>query len=164
MLRRFWFPMVVAAAALALSGCYARARGGVYATTPAYASSGVVVYEAPPQPRVVVHTPPPAPYPGAVWVRGHWQWNGHSHVWVDGHYMQPRAGYVYVQPRWERRGTGYVYVQGTWRAGGHSHGNVRVRQSHRRHRVHGHGRGNVRVRTAPPPRVRGSGRATVRVR
>lgn len=161
MIRRFWFPMVVAAAALALSGCYARARGGVYATTPAHAS-GVVVYEAPPQPRVVVHSRPPAPFHGAVWVDGHWSWNGATHVWVDGHYVRPRAGYVYVQPRWERRGSGWAYVGGTWRSGGRSQGHVHVRGSHRRYQ----GRGDVRVRTAPPPRarVRGSGRARVRVR
>ncbi len=159
MLRRLLFLGILVAGSLALSGCYARAHGGVYATAPVHAS-GVVVYQAPPAPRVVVHTPPPAPYQGAVWVQGHWQWNGAQYVWVDGHYMQPRAGYVYVQPRWERRGNGYVYVQGTWRAGGG--GQVHVHRAPRHHHRTHRGHGQVRVRGVQPPRV--EGRATVRVR
>jgi hypothetical protein len=153
---RLLFIGVIAAASLAMTGCYARGRVRATAHVPA---SGVVVYSAPPQRRVVVHAPPPAPYHGAVWVEGHWQWNGAQYIWLDGHYMQPRAGYVYVQPRWERRGSGYIYVQGDWRP--HARGTVHV-QSRRQTTVRVRPpRGQVRV-NARPPRVRG--RARVRVR
>ena len=144
--------------AAALSGCT------VHATTrPAYAtgyvSSGTVVYTAPPAPRATVTVRPSAPYHGAIWVDGHWQWNGAQYVWVDGFYQQPRAGYVYVQPRWERRGNGYVYVQGNWNP---HRGNVHVQTTNRpHHRTHHQRRGNVtvRARTPAPP----SGNVRVRV-
>ena len=157
MVRRLMWVGVLVAGAAALSGCYAHGR--VHATTPRAHTSGVVVYHRPPPPRVVVHTPPPAPYESAVWVSGHWEWNGAQYVWIDGHYVQSRPGYVYVQPRWERRGNGYVYVRGTWRAGGHRHGHVH-RHGRQVHRPRHH-RSSVRVRSAPP---RARGRATVRVR
>ncbi|MCS6798388.1 MAG: hypothetical protein NZ898_07650 [Myxococcota bacterium] len=109
-MNRVVFTVLLLVAPVALGGCYARAR------VHAYPAAGVVVYQPPPPPRVVITTPPPPPYPGAVWVEGHWTWNGYTYVWVDGHWIQPRAGYVWVQPRWVRRGGGWVYVQGSWRA------------------------------------------------
>jgi len=117
-------PLVAALALTLASGCYATVRTRpVYvqpiatATVVAPAPQGVVVYQAPPAPRAVVAVRPAAPVTGAVWVEGHWQWNGAQYVWMQGSWLQPRAGAVYVQPRWERRGRGYVYVQGNWRAG-----------------------------------------------
>lgn len=107
------------------SGCYATVRTRpVYVQPVATATvstapvqQGVVVYQAPPPQRAVVAVRPAAPINGAVWVDGHWQWNGAQYVWVQGFWLQPRAGAVYVQPRWEQRGRGYVYVEGSWRAG-----------------------------------------------
>ena len=156
MLARLLILALVVGGSLVVSGCHARGR--VYATTPAPHASGVVVYNAPPARRVVVQAPPPAPYAGAIWVEGHWQWNGAQYVWMDGYYTQPRAGYVYVQPRWERRGTGWVYVSGDWRA---HRGAVRVHQPRGRVQVQHRSRGTVRVQE---PRGRARGRATVRVR
>ena len=105
----------IAMGVLGMTGCvvHTRPRATVVATAPA---SGVVVYQAPPARRVVVNRPA-APYQGAIWVEGHWQWNGAQYVWVQGRYVRPRAGYVYVQPTWQRRGNGYVYVAGGWRQG-----------------------------------------------
>lgn len=147
---------VGAAIAMIVSGCRVRVRGHVpTARVHATASHGTVVYQAPPQPRVVVHNPPPAPYHGAVWVQGHWSWNGAQYVWTDGHYVRPRAGHVYVQPRWERRGNGWVHVRGNWRRGG---GTVHVAPRRTNVRVNTvRPRGTVQVRS---PRVRG----TVQVR
>lgn len=97
--------------ALTATGCarrvYARSSGTVY------------VQAAPPPPpatRVVVR--PAAPYAGAVWVEGHYQWNGAQYVWVPGHYVQNRPGYVFVQPRWVNQGGRYTYVAGGWGQGG----------------------------------------------
>merc|ERR1711969_351799 len=85
------------------------------ATVRGRATTGVVVRSAPPPPpRVVVG---PAPYPGAVWVRGHYTWSGSRYVWSRGRWVRPRAGYVYVQPRYVRRGGGYVLVRGGWQRG-----------------------------------------------
>lgn len=153
-------PTLLAAAigfgAFGASGCIIRPRPGVYAQT-----SGTVVYQAPPARRVVVNRPA-QPYAGAIWVDGHYQWNGAQYVWVQGYWQQPRAGYTYVQPTWVRQGNGYVYRQGTWRQGGAS---VRVttprrtvyRQPARRTtvvRTAGPARRTTVVRTQRPGRVR----------
>ncbi|MEM9193216.1 MAG: hypothetical protein AAGF12_28840 [Myxococcota bacterium] len=156
MLRKVMFLAVVGGAvAMFVSGCRVRAHGYVPAATVTTGYSGTVVYQAPPQPRVVVNRPPPAPYQGAVWVQGHWNWNGAQYVWVNGHYIQPRVGYVYAQPRWERRGNGWVHVQGNWRP---HQGRVHVqRRNTVRVQPRVQRRNTVRVRS---PRVRG----TVQVR
>jgi hypothetical protein len=123
------------------SGCYAHGRAR---------SSGYVVYHAPPPPPAAVVVAPPAPYAGAVWVDGHWSWDGYQYVWVEGYYVEPRVGYVYVQPRWVRRGGGWVYMRGSWSAGGHGHARVHVSRPRgpsvyvRQPRARGHVR--VRVR------------------
>jgi hypothetical protein len=112
-----WSWLMAAVLMVGLSGCYGGYRGRVYSTTSAtvVAQPGLV-YQAPPPPRSVYVQP--APYPGAVWVEGHWEWNGVQYVWVDGFWTEPRPGYVYVQPRWERRGGGYVYIDGGWAPAG----------------------------------------------
>jgi hypothetical protein len=107
---------------------------------------GYVAYEAPAPP------PPPrqyvvgvAPYQGAVWVDGQWQWNGYDWQWVDGYWQEPRVGHVWIQPRWERRGGSWVYARGAWQP----RGSVRVAPGQYR------GRGNVYV--APHRGARGRG-------
>ncbi len=103
----------------------------VYEPAPSY-----IVIVAPPPPQTVIVVPPPPPYDGAIWVRGHWRWNGHDYVWLTGHYIPPRAGYTFVQPRWEYRDQRYVYVRGYYRP---------YRSTVRRHTT------NTR-RAAPPAR------------
>ena len=92
---------------LAATGCarrvYARPGGTVY-----------VQSAPPPPPQARVSVRPAAPYGGAVWVEGHYQWNGNQYVWVSGHYVQQRQGYVFVQPRWQQQNGRYVYVNGGW--------------------------------------------------
>ena len=63
-------------------------------------------------PGVVVYSRPPAPHPQAVWVEGHWQWNGRDHVWVDGYWDEYRPSHRYVAPHWEQQGNGWVYYEG----------------------------------------------------
>src|SRR5688500_4102678 len=133
---RFTVVGLVAATVLATSGCVATLR--------ARPATGYVVYEAPPAPRVSVR--PAAPYSGAIWVAGNWQWNGGQWVWTEGYWEQPRVGYVYVQPRWARQGRGWVYVGGGWRSGG---GRVHVQQRQRHYVQPRRGRGTVVVQ---PPR------------
>lgn len=102
-------------AALATTGCARRAYVQASYGGPTY-SSAVSVYTPPPAAPVVVHQP--APVAGAVWVEGHYTWNGSQYVWVDGYYVQQRPGYTFVQPRWVVQGGRYVYVQGGWAQGG----------------------------------------------
>lgn len=147
---------------LMVSGCYAR---GVVRSNVGYRPGAVVVYEAPPAPRVVVQPVAP-PYQGAVWIDGHWNWSGASWVWVDGYWEQPRAGYIYVTPRWEQRGRSWVQSPGGWRARGQVHTGPGQFMQQGRGRGRGRGGqvyqqgGNNNVYVQPP----GGGRPTVPVR
>ena len=133
------------AAALATTGCARRAYVTASYGGPTYASSGgVAVYSAPPPAPVVVAQP--APVAGAVWVEGHYQWNGSQYVWVDGYYVQQRAGYQFVQPRWVVQGGRHVYVQGGWAQGGRVVHYVSPQHAYRPGVV-------VRPGYAPQPRV-----------
>ena len=132
--------LLAAVTAVLTSGCVIRARAhpvGVYYTT----GSEVYVSQPMPPPRVEVVSGV-APYSGAVWVNGHWQWSGANWVWVSGQWDRPvRPGYVWIQPRYQYRGGRHVYVRGYWGAGGA----VRVR--------------STPVRRAPPPPAAGVRRA-----
>ncbi len=87
--------------------------------TPALASA----QEAPVMEEAYAPGPPPAapvevmtvaPYPGAVWVGGHYRFYGHRWVWNRGAWSRPRPGYVFQPHRWERRGARYTFVRGGW--------------------------------------------------
>jgi len=46
-----------------------------------------------------VETPPPAPFAGATWIGGRYDWNGLTWVWMSGHYERPpELGTVWVPP------------------------------------------------------------------
>jgi hypothetical protein len=46
-----------------------------------------------------LETPPPAPFAGATWIAGRYDWNGIAWVWASGHYEHPpEAGAVWVPP------------------------------------------------------------------
>lgn len=79
----------------------------------------VVVSAIPPQPPTVA--PPEVvsarTAPEAIWIEGHWVYNGQSYYWEPGRWEIPPPRYrQYVAPHWERQGEGYVYVQGYWRS------------------------------------------------
>jgi len=82
---------------------------------PALSEAGVRLYVRvrPPALRVVVA--PAAPFAGAIWVHGHWRWNGHRHLWVDGHHVKPRKGFVYLPGEWRHDRSGWYWVDGHWR-------------------------------------------------
>lgn len=46
----------------------------------------VVVERQPAPPPLIVETVPVRPRYAAVWVPGHWRWNGRRYVWIRGHY------------------------------------------------------------------------------
>jgi hypothetical protein len=85
-----------------------------------------VVYQPPPEPAQPVEVeaapPPPiveartaAPFGGAVWIPGYWQWNGGRHVWVGGRWSAGRAGMMWEPAHWEQRGHHHRFVPGHWR-------------------------------------------------
>jgi hypothetical protein len=44
-------------------------------------------------------TPPPAPFAGATWIQGRYDWTGIAWVWASGHYERPpELGTVWVPP------------------------------------------------------------------
>jgi len=46
-----------------------------------------------------VETPPPAPFAGATWIQGRYDWNGIAWLWSSGHYEHPPdVGSVWVPP------------------------------------------------------------------
>jgi len=76
---------------------------------------GEIVIETAPPP-TQVEAVPVAPYQGAVWIEGHWHWNGVRYVWARGYYERPRVGFVWVAHRWYRGPRGrWHYVPGHWR-------------------------------------------------
>ena len=126
----------LAAATMFLAGCTGTAT---------VRTNADLVYEPPPPPRATVVV---QDRPDAVWVAGHWAWNGYDWEWQEGYWQPRRYGYVWVQPRWETRGRGYVYVPGRWS----TRGSVHVRPYRGRQPVYrgaqprGHHRRPVEVR------------------
>jgi hypothetical protein len=95
-----------------LVGCY---EG--YAVQPAYTVSAAVSV-APPPP--VDEALPPAPYPGAAWLAGSWEWRPleQRYVWAGGRWGRPPGpGLVYRPPVWSRAGAFYRREPGRWVSG-----------------------------------------------
>jgi hypothetical protein len=95
-----------------VAGCYGEYRTSDHGT---YASVSTAVDVAPPAP--IVETPPPAPYAGATWTAGYWDWHApqRRYIWVGGRWSQPpRPGVVYQPPTWHHDGRGYVRQPGRW--------------------------------------------------
>ncbi|MEZ4439390.1 MAG: YXWGXW repeat-containing protein [Polyangiaceae bacterium] len=68
----------------------------------------------PPTPRVQEIPDPPSE--AAVWVDGHWSWDGSDYQWRPGHWVVPSPGSVYAPPTLVRRRDGsLVYYEGLWK-------------------------------------------------
>lgn len=79
-------------------------------------SGGYVVQAPPPAPASQPYEQiPPRPAGNAVWIPGHYAYNGSGYDWVSGRWEYPPAGATsWVPPTWQPQGTGYVYVRGHW--------------------------------------------------
>jgi hypothetical protein len=74
------------------------------------------VYITPAPPPIRREVIPPAPYPGGVWIPGHWRWNGRRYVWMGGYYRHaPRPAAVWIPGHWAQRPGGWVWIHGHWR-------------------------------------------------
>jgi len=112
-----WALAAALAASAMLSACYvvpARPYHGGYqgGYDDGYAYGPPVTVAPPPPQYEVVGV---APYPGAVWIGGYWNWVGGRHLWVRGRWDAPRPGYRYEPHSWQRNGQGWREAPGRWR-------------------------------------------------
>jgi hypothetical protein len=98
------FSALALGALAALAGCVVAPVGGYPA--------GAVVTVPPPAPQYEVIGL--APFVGAVWFGGYWNWVGGSYAWVPGYWGRPRPGYRWVPPVWHRSGPGWRQSPGYW--------------------------------------------------
>ena len=88
----------------ARGGGRARALGDAGGDRPARArqaapAPGSGAVDRPTCPPPPAETPPPAPFAGATWIAGRYDWNGIAWMWSSGHYEHPpEAGAVWVPP------------------------------------------------------------------
>ena len=101
MIRRIARPLIL---------CAGLAGAATFA--PSTAQAQVVVDVEPPGPREEVV--PVAPYEGAVWAPGYWNWEGRRHVWVGGHYEHGRPGYAWRRHEWRHEGGHWRMHEGGW--------------------------------------------------
>lgn len=95
----------------ALSGCAVVPAG----PAGAYYGDGEYIAGAGVPPAPYVEAIPVAPFVGAVWVGGFWDWSGGRHVWRPGHYEHPRPGFTYRQPGWHvAPGGRWMLHRGGW--------------------------------------------------
>ena len=107
-----WLAAAVMGAS-ALTGCVVAPVGPAYGNGGYYDNEYVAANVAPPAP--YVETIPVAPFIGALWIGGFWDWSGGRHVWRPGHYERPRAGYSYRQPAWNHGPDGrWMLNRGGW--------------------------------------------------
>jgi hypothetical protein len=97
--------VVLAAFGLTLSAC-------VVTPTPYGLYVGPAVPAAPPPAQVEYYGP--APYAGAFWVGGYWNWVGGRYTWVNGYWERPRPGYRWEARSWVRGRDGWHMHGGTW--------------------------------------------------
>ena len=69
-----------------------------------------------PVPPPPAETPPPAPFAGAAWIQGRYDWNGLAWVWSSGHYEHPPdVGSVWITPpRYAGRAARWSSGPGSW--------------------------------------------------
>ncbi len=78
-----------------------------------YSCAGVVYIPEPPPPlKTEIKTAKPGP--NAVWIDGHWKWNGHKYVWKPGYWEKNPRG-TWVPGHYTKRSRGHVWVPGHWK-------------------------------------------------
>jgi len=71
----------------------------------------VYVPAAPPEAKTEIC--PPAPEPHAIWIAGHWKWQGNMYVWETGHWEKEPPG-KWIPGSWVKTPRGYMWVAGRW--------------------------------------------------
>ena len=78
-------------------------------------SAPKIVYAIKKPPVVKVVKIRPKPYKSAIWISGHWQWNGNKYIWSKGKWTKPKAGKVWVKGHWVKKHRGWIYIKGHWK-------------------------------------------------
>lgn len=99
-----------------LSACSAPLTTPVEAVSALPGSGGSTVALAPhPPPPERAEIPPTAPSPQALWLVGHWSWDGVKFVWRPGRYVErPSSTANWLPGYWEERPDGWKWVDGQW--------------------------------------------------
>jgi hypothetical protein len=87
---------------------------GVIALAAFSLGCAATVYAPGPPPPSKVEVKPAKPNAKAVWVSGHWKWNGNTYVWKSGYWATKPKGH-WVPGHWEKHGRGHVWVPGHWK-------------------------------------------------
>ncbi len=109
--RRWVVPILTAAL---VAGAFLSVTGCARRTVVVVDSEGDVVHVQSSPPPAKAEIRPPKPTPGAVWVSGHWKWNGHKYVWLPGHWNKKPGGKSWVGGHWAKKPGGWVWVPGRW--------------------------------------------------
>ncbi|MFO1224203.1 MAG: hypothetical protein U1E90_14005 [Burkholderiaceae bacterium] len=110
--RHGWRAALMATCLAGLTGCVV-APLGYYDADGNYAGEAAVVSDAAP-PAPYHETVGVAPFVGAVWLAGYWNWHGGRYAWVPGRWGHPRPGYVWHPYRWAPYGHRWA-LSGGWR-------------------------------------------------
>ena len=118
LLRRGWRAALALIGLSTLSACVVAPYGyyGSYGYPASYYGTAgeAVSYAnvAPPAPYYEVQ--PVAPFVGAVWIGGYWNWYGGRYAWAPGYWAHPRPGYVWHPYHWAPYGNRWA-LSGGWR-------------------------------------------------
>jgi hypothetical protein len=99
--------LAAAILSVALFGCAAPGSD-----PPAGPSATVAPYPPPPDRAEI---PPRAPSTDALWLGGHWTWNGTKYAWIAGHYTaRPTPTANWLPGYWQQEPGGWQWVHGHW--------------------------------------------------
>lgn len=99
----------LAAVALSIVMCGCSVAGSDPPTRPL----AVVAPYQPPAKRAEI--PPPAPSTDALWLVGHWHWDGSKFAWIPGGYVQrPSSSANWLPGYWEQDSGGWRWTEGHW--------------------------------------------------
>jgi len=104
-------PVLMLACAAALSGCVV---APYHPRHPYYGPPGSGAETDAPPPPTQVEVIPIIPFIGALWIAGHWGWQGGRHHWVGGRWVAPRPGYHWHPHRWDHSGGRWRERGGGW--------------------------------------------------
>jgi hypothetical protein len=79
---------------------------------PAQAAAAVAPY---PPPARRAEIPPAARSTDALWLVGHWHWDGSKYSWTPGHYVErPSPSANWMPGYWEQDFGGWRWTEGHW--------------------------------------------------
>ena len=77
-----------------------------------FKDGGLYVLDSPPPPKA--EKKPKRPGKKAVWIDGHWRWNGEKYTWIGGHWVKAPKG-KWIKGQWKKTKHGHIWVAGRWK-------------------------------------------------